>query len=845
MVHKPLEFLYERFTAYIEDRRREPRDDVMTELATATFPDGSLPEVHDVMLIAANLFAAGEETTARLLGTMLRLHRRAPRAPAAAARRPRRSSRPSSRRRCGSRARSRASSGCRASPTTIGGVDLPAGTTVMVLNGAANRDPRQFEDPDELRLDRVNGRQHLGFGFGIHTCAGAPLARAEARVSLERILDRMADIRISEARARPGRRPPLRVHADLPAPRRSSTSTSSSRPIDAERAVTTVTHDRELGRAMSADDEQFRDELRAWLAEHPPPDVERRDDARGSRGAARVAADAARRTAGSASTGRSSTAGAARRSRRSRSTTRSSPAPSAPPLLGRAGISLVGPTLMAHGTEEQRRRWMPRILAGDDVWCQLFSEPDAGSDLAGLSTRAEQRGDVYVVTGQKVWSSYARFADWGIALVRTDPDAPPHKGISMLAIPMTAKGVEVRPLRQITGESEFNEVFLDDVEVPVENLIGPEHEGWRVANTTLANERGASFVWKEQVLHEVAIERLREDVRAPRAARRPASCASGSRSRGSRSRSSACTTSARSRGSRAARRSVPESSLVKLFWAGMSQRLYETAVAVLGPDALLMPGDDARRRRRAVGARAARVARQLDHGRHERDPAQHHRRAPARPAAGAESRDDRRRRRARPRRSRALRARRVSRTSCGRGCGPRRRSRTSRRPGSSRSGRSRSTPTSWRSRSSRCASRARRGSRCARPASVFPPSEMVVMLDPPRHGPVRRVANGRFTPRAVRERRDDIERIAVEILDDAAPAGASGELDFVERIAAPFPLAVIAWILGVPSDDWELLFRWTNEVIGKDDPEYRRPGETPGPDDQAGARRGARLLPAA
>jgi cholest-4-en-3-one 26-monooxygenase len=105
---------------------------------------------------------------------------------------------------------------------------------------------------------------------------------------------------------------------------------------------------------------------------------------------------------------------------------------------------------------------------------------------------------------------------------------------------------------------------------------------------------------------------------------------------------------------------------------------------------------------------------------------------------------------------------------------------------------------------------------------------MVVMLDPPRHGPVRRVANKRFTPRAVREQRDDIERIAVEVLGDAAPAGASGEFDFVDRIAAPFPLAVIAWVLGVPSDDWPLMFRWTNEVIGKDDPEYRRPGESPG-----------------
>jgi cholest-4-en-3-one 26-monooxygenase len=116
-----------------------------------------------------------------------------------------------------------------------------------------------------------------------------------------------------------------------------------------------------------------------------------------------------------------------------------------------------------------------------------------------------------------------------------------------------------------------------------------------------------------------------------------------------------------------------------------------------------------------------------------------------------------------------------------------------------------------------------------RPAGVvFPPSEMVVMLDPPRHGPMRRVANGRFTPRAVRSLRDDIERIAVGIVDDAELTGASGDLDFVERIAAPFPLGVIAWVLGVPRDDWDLMFRWTNEVIGKDDPEYRRPGETPG-----------------
>ena len=191
----------------------------------------------------------------------------------------------------------------------------------------------------------------------------------------------------------------------------------------------------------------------------------------------------------------------------------------APPILGRAGVTLVGPTLMAHGTDEQRARWMPRILGADDVWCQLFSEPDAGKrPHRALDPRARRAVVSYRVTGQKVWSSYATYADMGIALVRTDPSAPPHKGISMLAIPMDAKGVDVRPLRQMTGDREFNEVFLDDVEVPVDNLIGPEHEGWRVANTTLANERGASFIWKEQVLHEVAIDLLVEGVRPARVA---------------------------------------------------------------------------------------------------------------------------------------------------------------------------------------------------------------------------------------------------------------------------------------------------------------------------------------
>jgi cytochrome P450 family 150 subfamily A5 len=198
MTHNPLEYLYARFTGYIEDRRREPRDDVMTGLATATFPDGSLPPVEDVMKIASNLFAAGQETTARLLGTALQTLGERPELQQQL--RDDRSLVPafieeSLRLEPPINGTFRLSR----TPTTVGDTEIPAGSTVMVLPSAANRDPREFDHPDELRLDRDNGRQHIAFGHGIHTCAGAPLARAEANVSLQRLLDRMADIRVSEA----------------------------------------------------------------------------------------------------------------------------------------------------------------------------------------------------------------------------------------------------------------------------------------------------------------------------------------------------------------------------------------------------------------------------------------------------------------------------------------------------------------------------------------------------------------------------------------------------------------------------------------------------------------------
>jgi alkylation response protein AidB-like acyl-CoA dehydrogenase len=352
---------------------------------------------------------------------------------------------------------------------------------------------------------------------------------------------------------------------------------------------------------MPADDE-FRTELRAWLAEHEPPAV----DVAATPADAESLRDWQRRLHADrwvgvhwpveyGGRGASLAQVAVYNEELARA--------GAPPLLGRAGITLVGPTLIAHGTEEQRARWMPRILSGDDVWCQLFSEPDAGSDLAGLTTRAEKSGGVYRVSGQKVWSSYATFADLGIALVRTDPRAAPHKGISMLAIPMDAPGVEIRPLRQITGDCEFNEVFLDDVEIPVGNLIGAEHEGWRVANTTLANERGASFIWREQVLYELAMADLRREAAATGATR-------DARVRQALARAwidvelfrlhNARTLDRLTRGEEIG----AESSIVKLFWAEMSKRFADAAVNLVGPDALTASGDSARWGRNLLWTRA-------------------------------------------------------------------------------------------------------------------------------------------------------------------------------------------------------------------------------------------------
>jgi alkylation response protein AidB-like acyl-CoA dehydrogenase len=153
------------------------------------------------------------------------------------------------------------------------------------------------------------------------------------------------------------------------------------------------------------------------------------------------------------------------------------------------GIGMCGPTLIAHGDEAQKQQHLGAMLRGEEVWCQLFSEPDAGSDLAGLKTRAQRDGDQFVVNGQKVWTSGAQHSDWAILIARTNPDVPKHKGITYFLVDMRTPGIEVRPLPQITGFAHFNEVFLTDVAVPVENVVGTVDNGWAVTHTTLANER--------------------------------------------------------------------------------------------------------------------------------------------------------------------------------------------------------------------------------------------------------------------------------------------------------------------------------------------------------------------
>ena len=181
----------------------------------------------------------------------------------------------------------------------------------------------------------------------------------------------------------------------------------------------------------------------------------------------------------------------------------------------RASMAMLGPTLLEWGTDEQKRRFLPTMLSGEVAWCQLFSEPGAGSDLAGLAARAVLDGDEFVVDGQKVWNSSAQFCEWGFLLVRTDPDVPKHQGISFLLVDMSSPGIEVRPIHEMTGGRHFNETFLTDVRIPVDRRVGEENEGWRLAKVTLANERvslsSAGSLWGEGPSADDLLDLVRRD----------------------------------------------------------------------------------------------------------------------------------------------------------------------------------------------------------------------------------------------------------------------------------------------------------------------------------------------
>ncbi|MFF9406505.1 acyl-CoA dehydrogenase family protein [Streptomyces anandii] len=251
---------------------------------------------------------------------------------------------------------------------------------------------------------------------------------------------------------------------------------------------------------------------------------------------------------------------------------------------GFVGLLHAGPTIAAEGTPAQRERWLPPILRGEEVWCQGFSEPEAGSDLAALRTRARRDGDDYVVSGTKLWTSHAEVADWCELLVRTDPAAPRHRGITWLAMPMDAPGVTVRPLRTLVGSAEFAEMFLDEVRVPVANRVGAENDGWRVTMVTLSFERGTAFAGEvvacRRVLGELARE-ARADGRwdDPALRRRLGRLNAEFRALWRLVQCNAGETET-------AAGQVPgvAGSVFKLRYSHARQELYDTAAAVLGPD---------------------------------------------------------------------------------------------------------------------------------------------------------------------------------------------------------------------------------------------------------------------
>ena len=267
----------------------------------------------------------------------------------------------------------------------------------------------------------------------------------------------------------------------------------------------------------------------------------------------------------------------------------------APDGLNIIGRNLAGTTLLHHGTEAQRERFLPKILSGEEVWCQGFSEPNAGSDLASVRCRAVRDDGHFVVNGQKIWTSFAQHAHWCILLVRTDSSLPKHKGISFLLVDMKSPGISIRPLKQISGESEFNETFFDNVRVPVENLVGELNNGWHIAMTTLAYERGPEDSLARQIRFKQELDRLLVTLSnlrrgAARVIDDPVvrdklaqSVAEIEIMRLSCLRSFSQTIRGKTIGA--------EASMSKLYWSHIAQRFYETALESLGPLAAVGRGD--------------------------------------------------------------------------------------------------------------------------------------------------------------------------------------------------------------------------------------------------------------
>jgi len=266
---------------------------------------------------------------------------------------------------------------------------------------------------------------------------------------------------------------------------------------------------------------------------------------------------------------------------------------SAPGPLNLLGLSMAGPTIIEHGTEEQKKRYLSNILSCDEIWCQGFSESDCGSDVAALKTRAELKGDEFIINGSKVWTSLAHVADWCMLLVRTDPNAPKHRGISYLLVDMKTPGITVRPLKQMTGESEFNEMFFEDVRVPRGNLLGPLNHGWEVALTTLMNER-ATFAISNVTRFRNTFDQLAALARKLKRGGKPLSSDSSVRQQlaqfyidvESMKYLAYRNFSSLMRGGTPG----PEGSISKLLWSELNQRMQEFALSLQGPSAVLEEG---------------------------------------------------------------------------------------------------------------------------------------------------------------------------------------------------------------------------------------------------------------